>query len=439
LAFLDNVFSIKTKGVHDIITIFGLKLKIKSHKIYTEVRNNYDKVLSNLKRKVKTEKINIVFISNEPQKWSYNSLYKKFANSKFFEPVIVIYPLERLSKEEKITYLKEHYKFYADKGFNIKYGYYKDKNIPIKMFNPDIVFYPQPSDKINDNSPNNVSKFALTMYCPYGVLTFKNKNNYKQDFHKFLFTYFCEHDLNIKRYETYKKGNSKNCISVGYPKLDEFLEDHYIDESKYWKNPDKFKIIYAPHHSFKNNGSTHISTFLENGRYILELAKLYSDTTTWIFKPHPRLKYVLKEKGYMNDSDIEKYWNEWASIGRIYDSGDYIDIFKSSDLMITDCSSFLIEYLPSMHPLIRLVKKKSLAVNDFCKKCISQYYFANDNIELQNIFENLVLNNNDYKKEKRKELVKDIVDKNQPSADKIYDYILKILEIECINNEKNIN
>ena len=430
LSIKDKLFSIKNKGIHKIITVLGIKLKIKAPGIYANVQNNYNKVLKKLKHKAKGEKINIVFVSNEPQKWTYNSLYKKFENSEYFNPIIVVYPLERLNKEEKYKYQNEQYNFFANKGFNVEYGYENGKNLPVKNFNPDIVFYPQPSDKIDENSPNNVSEFALTMYSPYGVLTFKNKNNYKQDFHKFLFAYFCEHELNIKRYETYKKGNSKNCISVGYPKLDEYLEEYYIDKSKYWKHPDKFKIIYAPHHSFKNNGSTHISTFLENGRFILELAKLYSEKTTWIFKPHPRLKYVLKENGYMNESDIEKYWNEWNSIGKIYDSGDYLDIFKSSDLMITDCSSFLIEYLPSMHPLIRLVKKNSLAVNDFCKKCISQYYFANDNIELQNIFEDLVIKKNDYKKEERKELVKEILDKNQSSADKIYNYILKLLEIK---------
>lgn len=437
---LDSIFSIKNKGIHKIVTIFGIKIKTIFAEAYVNSQNHYEQKLNELKEKIKTTKLNVIFLSNEVSKWSYDSLYRKFADSEYFYPLIVIYPLSRLTKEEINKELKEHYNFYANKGYNVKYGYSNNESIPIKFFNPDIVFYPQPNYEITEeNHPYNVSETALTMYCPYGIQTFEYKNNYLQKFHKFLFTYFCENELNIKRYESYKKDNSKNCVSVGYPKMDEFLENHVINYSKYWKNPDKFKIIYAPHHSFGKDATTNIGTFLENGKYILNLAKKYSDITTWIFKPHPRLKYTLKQSKLMSEAEIEEYWKEWEELGNIYELGDYIDIFKSSDLMITDCSSFLIEYLPSMHPLIRLVKKKSIAVNDFCKKCISQYYFANDNIELQNIFENLVLNNNDYKKEKRKELVKDIVDKNQPSADKIYDYILKILEIECINNEKNIN
>jgi len=434
---MDSIFSIKNKGRHKIVTIFGIKIKINSAEAYVNSQNHYEQKLNELKEKIKTTKLNVIFLSNEVSKWSYDSLYRKFADSEYFYPLIVIYPLSRLTKEEINKELKEHYNFYANKGYNVKYGYSNNENIPIKIFNPDIVFYPQPYGIIEENHPYNVSETALTMYCPYGIQTFEYKNNYLQKFHKFLFTYFCENELNIKRYESYKKDNSKNCVSVGYPKMDEFLENHVINYSKYWKNPDKFKIIYAPHHSFGKDATTNIGTFLENGKYILNLAKKYSDITTWIFKPHPRLKYTLKQSKLMSEAEIEEYWKEWEEIGNIYELGDYIDIFKSSDLMITDCASFLSEYLPTGKPLIRCVNKNQIKMNKFGEKIISEYYISHNNKELKKFFEDIVVNKNDYKKVRRTELIKEIIDINQSSAEKIYNYILKILN-ESENNEKII-
>ena len=73
-------------------------------------------------------------------------------------------------------------------------------------------------------------------------------------FHKHIFKVFTDSELNIQRYESYGKGNSKNCVAVGYPKLDVYLVNDEIDSSKYWKNPERIKIIYAPLHSFEIGG-----------------------------------------------------------------------------------------------------------------------------------------------------------------------------------------
>ena len=131
----------------------------------------------------------------------------------------------------------------------------------------------------------------------------------------------------------------------------------------------------------------------------------------------------------MTEEETVSYYNEWAEIGYIYDSGDYFDIFKTSDLMITDCGSFLAEYLPSHKPLIRLVNKEGIALNELGKKFSNCFYNVFNNKELQDIFYEIVSKDNDYLKEKRCKLADTLVDPTTSAAHKIYNDILNRLII----------
>ena len=55
--------------------------------------------------------------------------------------------------------------------------------------------------------------------------------------------------------------------------------------------------------------------------------------------------------------EINNYFSEWEKIGKIYPTGDYYELFSHSDCLITDCISFLAEYLPTGKPVIHLRKE----------------------------------------------------------------------------------
>ena len=142
------------------------------------------------------------------------------------------------------------------------------------------------------------------------------------------------------------------------------------------------------------------------------------------------LKMVIVADGIMTENEVKEYYDEWAQIGRVYDSGDYFDIFKTSDLMITDCGSFLAEYLLSDKPLIRLVNSKGIAMNKLGCLFTDSYYNAYTNEELLKYFVELVQNKNDYLKEHRMKMSKLLIDRNEAAAHKIYVDILKRLKIK---------
>lgn len=430
---LKKIFSIRNSytlnKVFKIITILGFKISV-NQKVINNLfyRLNQYIILNKIKRKAKKEKIKVVFLSNEISKWNATSLYWAMDKSDIFEPLILVHPLLRVHRLEDFSQpsLKEQYDFYKKQGMNVEYSYKYSKYLKLQDFKPDIVFYQQKWDIPAIYSASYISKFALPCYFAYGLAILDWKEDYSKNFNKFLFKYFVDNDFNIDRFKSYKKNNSANCVALGHPKLDEYLDIKSFVLDKYWKDPSKFKIIYAPHHSFENNG-LNFATFKENGKFIQELAKSHPETT-WIFKPHPRFAYALLQNNIMTEDEINEYYKTWNEIGNIYTSGKYFDIFKSSDLMITDCCSFLGEYLPSEKPLIRLLNPNAMKLNSFGEKLTSEYYISHNNEELKEFFNEIVINKNDYKKPNRLKIANELMNYKESSGEKICKYLERIVK-----------
>lgn len=143
-----------------------------------------------------------------------------------------------------------------------------------------------------------------------------------------------------------------------------------------------------------------------------------------MFKPHPMLRRNICLYGIMTEAEADEYYNEWARIGHLYDNGDYFDIFKSSDLMITDCCSFLAEYLPTHKPLIRLVNKEGLAFNELGGRLSNCYYNVYNNEELLHVFDEVVNRRNDYLRDDRNRIADSLVDREVPASLRIYEDLL---------------
>ena len=304
---------------------------------------------------------------------------------------------------------------------NVEYAYKDGKYLDLKDFHPDILFYDQQYDLIESYTPQKVSEYALPCYSSYSYELMDTEDDYTANFHAYLYKFLVEHELNIKRYESFKKFDLSNCFVCGYPKIDIYLENKQ-PKTDIWREKDKLKVIYAPHHSVDKRG-LHLSMFTETAKFILELAKKHPETT-WVFKPHPRLKYALQRSKTMDKESVEEYFNEWRKIGTTYEQGDYFDIFKTSDLMITDSCSFLAEYLPSGKPLIRIINSSAMNLNELGNKITEQYYFAHNNKEIESLFNEILIKGNDYKKEARLKLINEIIDYKESSAKKIYRHIL---------------
>lgn len=269
----------------------------------------------------------MLFYVCETSKWAFQPLYDLMSKNDIFEPFVVIGMLNHVARgtDKTRNNVKETFEFFKTRKMNVYMGVDGNKRISLKKFRPDIVFYEQQWELPKSHKPYNVSKYALTCYSYYSLPLFDYEGDYSKKFHKIVYRVFADSEENLKRYETYEGGTLRNYVVTGYSKLDVYSDNNSIDLVKIWKEPENYKIIYVPHHTFDNGGIS-VATFRENGRFILELAKKFPQTT-WVFKPHPDFKMMVLDAGIMAEKEIEEYFDEWRKIGRVYTQGNYFDIF----------------------------------------------------------------------------------------------------------------
>lgn len=354
------------------------------------VQKNYEKVLKNLKAK---EKIKAGFVVNQIEKWQYETLLEEFKKDSRFETTILITPKTSLGDKGGVQ--NELFEFFKNKNTKVEFGY-KNGYIDINEFQFDLVFYEQPWELDTNQNPFCASKNSLTFYCPYAISEATSVFYQTEEFFKLLFRHFLVDNSAKEQYLTYCP-NLSNLRVTGHPKLDSII-------SAPLKKKNKKTIIYAPHHSI-HPMSLRWATFLWSKDIVLELALKYQEFN-WVIKPHPGLVDMFIKNNSMTKEDFDIFFSKWQEVGSIVEGGDYFELFLESDLMITDCGSFIVEYLPTKNPVIHLQSENPKPHSTLNRKILKTYYNATNKEELKRLFEVLMIENNDNMKQERLSLLK---------------------------------
>lgn len=360
------------------------------------VRFNYHRVIRRLKKEKTHRKIRVCFLVSETSKWNMQSLYDMLLESEDFYPFIVVTNFMITENRQSYDHIVNFYKGTAKE---VKKGWNEESRsgIDLKTFSPDIVFYQQPWGLFDNQDVLYVSQFALTFSISYAIEdSYDAMYELMDSFYSLLTKYFVFSNY-TKEYFLKKVSYAlTNFVTTGHPKLEVYND--YIPE-----NYKHSYVIYAPHHSFAHSFLNY-GTFPWSGKYILDWAKSHQGIR-WIFKPHPRLKVALLEEGIMNQNEIDEYYHEWAKLGFFYDDGNYFELFKESRCMITDCGSFLTEYLPTQMPVIHLRNNDSKEFSPTNSIIIESYYKAYNIDELSSLLEEVVIHENDPMKNERCQLI----------------------------------
>ncbi len=402
---------------------------IENRKYTIKVQENYQKTLKKLS---KNNKHNVVFLVNEISKWKYQSLYDAMKNTQNYNPIVALTIADiqkNLDIENKKNIIENNEKFFKNKGIEtvIKYDLEENKALSLNDLEPDIVFYQQPYNLPKIQSPEVVSKFAITGYVPYYLPDYRNLElDCEWDFHHKVFRFYVLNEELKQEYETHLKAINEfngNFKAVGHTMLDLFAQKQNIENKGY--------VIYAPHWSIAqagNENNINISTFDQNGLEILEFAKNHPEIN-WAFKPHPTLKTALKRIGWTDES-IENYYNEWEKIALVSYDSDYVDLFLSSKAMITDSGSFLLEYFVTGKPLIHLISESATNMPyKQLNKYFNSFYKVYSNQELEECLSEIILRNQDSKFDERKKLL----ETSNFSKENAAQNILK--DLDCIFKE----
>ncbi len=158
------------------------------------------------------------------------------------------------------------------------------------------------------------------------------------------------------------------------------------------------------------------------------------------FKPHPELRNRIRQLDNfgtdigMTLEDYEKYLVDWEghANGSVMHEGNYINLFMESDALLTDCGSFIAEYLLSGHPCIYMLNpEKNMDLpknyNELGVKILSTYYLCASWEEIYDSFVEVVVRGKDTQKEAREKVASSEFVNVGAAGKFIADYVERIL------------
>ncbi len=306
--------------------------------------------LKRVRNKVRRgEKINVAFLVLEKSMWKTDSVYQAMEKHPQYSPMILVIPRCNASDVEANTQSTEAY--FIKKGYRVK----REEGLKSKLLaNQDVIFFTHPHNNSLDIYSISSLRNKLTCYVPYfEMLDLNYTIHFNGPTENLVWKFFQINEIHKKIAQEHAYNEGRNISVVGYPAMEALYSDVHYESP--WTNPSLKKIIIAPHHSIANSSFLSNATFIENADYLKALAEKYSHQVNFAFKPHPLLKDKLYDHPLWGKDKTDRYWEFWSTNPNSQlEEGEYIGLFRESDGMIHDCTSFITEYLYTGKPVLYL-------------------------------------------------------------------------------------
>lgn len=347
---------------------------------------------------VSNHKIKVVFLLQETVGWpSFESVYEAFSTDPRCEAHLIYVPFEHVNNDKTRDWFLE-YK-------NLDLLIIHCKQYQLSKESPDIAFFIKPYDCIPMQFYiDNVEKIIQrNVYIPYFVnwMAFDNIK-YLIDYHfrlplQYKAWKIFDAPSYIKEYhEHYGYHNGDNVEIIGHPRFDIIHKLGELQESipAYWKEKIKNRKVFL--------WNTHVvmatvkddekdwSTYRLFGEKILKKFAMEIDAVL-LWRPHPSFFTGLINNGDMSIVEMNKLLSEVELSDNIIldKTSDYRISFVISDALISDASSFLVEYLVTGKPICYTYPKSTYSiVNDH----LLPAYYNGSTWEEINSFINMVKN-----------------------------------------------
>jgi hypothetical protein len=303
-------------------------------------------------RKLRIRKlpIRVVFLAQDPLNWlSVDSLYQ----SCLADPVFQVHVIN-VGFKYGTDYATDCANLFRQNQIPFLDGV----NNPIELgrLSPDIIVLSSPYDDCRP-APYRTRKLlrrAKTLYICYGpdfadrrgVLA---KQVFGIDTQRYAWRIVTRSSDTIGEYKKHGNVPARRILCLGHPRMDQFysgLQGDPLPQDLLAASAGKFKVIYSPHHSLEG-----WSTFLRYGTLIRQLIRDNTDLYV-VFRPHPLLEGSLKQANIMKPEVFRSLFQGERCCW--YTGSNYYDLFRWSNALVSDASSFLVEYAPTRQPIVYL-------------------------------------------------------------------------------------
>ncbi len=362
---------------------------------WTEAQRAHSRAIDRIRTQVANgERVRIGFAVNEESKWNANELLETLVRQGFEAKIYLGRPPGHvIGSKREAKALERLHEFFQGKPAPTAMLYTPSNGFQLSAdyIDSDVVFFQQPWGF--QNYPAQGLGQFLSAYMHYGFPVVANEAMHytMPGFHPYLWRYFAPTEWHKSLYVDTVPFALSAVKVTGYPKLDFYRQRQAIQaEGKPdAKSLDRLHLIYAPHHAL-DPASIQLGTFDWSGQLILEIASRRRDIR-WTYKPHPKMRRGVKKSGLMSTAEYDRYVNAWDELpnAEVRDGGDYFDVFTASDGLITDCGSFLAEYMPTGSPILWLDSQKGVGLNAYGKRLAQGLYRCTDPSDLDAALEAL--------------------------------------------------
>lgn len=356
----------------------------------------------------KTGKARLAFIVSSLPMWRFQPLLNLLQNDPRFEVTVVVYPFTNLSLTERTSTADKIISFFSTLNVNCLNLCNESKpgEILQNVVKPNIIFYPQPYNHLFGSDLDCYGfNDKLLCYIPYASLTANGDWAYKTYLNQIAWRLFFPSTASKQDAGAVLFNGGKNIRVVGEAIADLFSTPPSNDPWKEQNTPKK-RIIWAPHYSIKDEGFLHRNSFMWLSEFMWSIASSYQDRIQIAFKPHPRLKTELYAAKGWGKEKTDQYYARWENGSNTQlETGSYIDLFKTSDAMIHDSSSFTVEYHLTGNPVLFISEDLGDVLerlNPFGQEAIRAHYKGNTEKEIVDFIESVVLRGEDPMKDERK-------------------------------------
>lgn len=364
---------------------------------------NHRKILKEVR---KNEHVRVAFIVMNISMWKNNALVECLLKDPRFEVLIVPSPAANFSRAQQEDDLQKMNSFFIDCKMPLANTTIDEPYDLRRMFNPHIIFYPQSYENIHCKEHDYTSFHdKLTCYIPYSFWPGAEPWGFDLTFHRQAWKIFYANTA-LKNYaKSVSLIKARNSIITGYPSTDRFLVP---SRTCPWKNSDSSikRIIWAPH--FSVDPGTAIfshSSFLMMAEGMVEIAKKYAGQIQIAFKPHPRLKTELYKLADWGKEKTDRYYSLWSTmINTQLETGEYIDLFMTSDALIHESGSFMVEYQYTKKPCLYVIgdyKQYYDHLNELGQRALACHDHTTDMNGIESFIRDIVIEGKDTKYEIR--------------------------------------
>lgn len=357
------------------------------------------------KKKHTENVINVLFVCQYLPSWDKNkSLYYKMNCDPSFDPYILCIP-SNISGNKNDTY-----SLLSQQGYTKLINPLLENGTYMKLskIKYDYIFYDRPYNNYlpTQYKTMNAAKYGKVCLHPYALGLSKRLNSVLTfyDFFHYISVFFAD-SIDTQVFfdkEIVKNNKYKKAIYLGYLGLSNVFFQEKKGTNLWDFSQGKKRIIWAPRWSTDSVGGG--SNFFKYRDDLLKFAN--SNDVSFLIRPHPKMFNNFVNTGLMTQSDVDDFKNSVAQSSSILldETPNYIPTFWESDLLISDFSTIIIEYILTGKPIIYCNSDIDWDFFNFAAELISCCYVANSFQDVHKFVKDLT-NGIDPLRKKREEFV----------------------------------